>query len=310
MVLLLLLLVVGLYGLSRILPGLWAPETPVETPVAEVPETPPAPVFSLPDFILPDQPVRVQAMETLPARIDTQGLVKGQNHSLEAGRYAYDTAQVKRWMRGEEPYEGEKIAFLTFDDGPNRNTVRVLDILKERGVPGTFFLLGRTLENYADPDIMHRYIREGHAIAVHSYSHDYGYLYPGRNARPDRVVEEYNRSIQVMQDILGPEFYSSVFRFPGGAMSWRNIPAAQEALAGIQAVDIDWNAMSGDAEPTARRPSSPEAMARYAITTLEWNRNQDVAVVLMHDAVGTTPEYLDKLIDLYEERGFVFGILK
>lgn len=37
---------------------------------------------------------------------------------------------------------GAKLAALTFDDGPNKYTARLLDILKEKETPATFFVLG------------------------------------------------------------------------------------------------------------------------------------------------------------------------
>jgi peptidoglycan-N-acetylglucosamine deacetylase len=65
--------------------------------------------------------------------------------------------------------EGPYIA-ITFDDGPNAQlTPRLLDILKERGIKATFFVVGRNVEEY--PDIVHRMAAEGHEVANHSWSH-------------------------------------------------------------------------------------------------------------------------------------------
>ena len=36
-----------------------------------------------------------------------------------------------------------KVAYLTFDDGPSRNTIRILDILDEYGIKATFFVMMR-----------------------------------------------------------------------------------------------------------------------------------------------------------------------
>jgi peptidoglycan/xylan/chitin deacetylase (PgdA/CDA1 family) len=64
---------------------------------------------------------------------------------------------------------GEGIA-LTFDDGPDpRSTPAFLDLLGERGVRATFFLLGRMVA--AAPDLAVRIVAEGHEVAVHGYSH-------------------------------------------------------------------------------------------------------------------------------------------
>jgi peptidoglycan/xylan/chitin deacetylase (PgdA/CDA1 family) len=59
---------------------------------------------------------------------------------------------------------------LTFDDGPDpRSTPAFLDLLAERGVRATFFLLGRMVA--AAPDLAARIVAEGHEVAVHGYTH-------------------------------------------------------------------------------------------------------------------------------------------
>lgn len=255
-----------------------------------------------------DQTMRLPS--TRPGQINLHRLKPGTNHSLFASGYAYDTKEVKNWIMGKVPYEGEKIAFLTFDDGPVENTYKVMDILKRRGVPGTFFIPGKTLEDHPNKEVLHRYIEEGHGIAIHSYSHDYSLLYPGKTADPGRITDEYERTLSLMRETLGEDFDTKVFRFPGGAGSWKNIPAAQEALGSSGVTDIDWNSISGDSEPSSRRPDGPSAMADYVMETLSDQAVQDVAVVLMHDFKGITIEYLDQVIDQFIEEGYSFGILQ
>ncbi len=65
--------------------------------------------------------------------------------------------------------EGMSIA-ITFDDGPNPElTPRLLDMLKERGIKATFFVVGKNVEEY--PAIVERMAAEGHEVANHSWSH-------------------------------------------------------------------------------------------------------------------------------------------
>jgi peptidoglycan/xylan/chitin deacetylase (PgdA/CDA1 family) len=65
--------------------------------------------------------------------------------------------------------EGMSIA-ITFDDGPNPDlTPRLLDMLKERGIKATFFVVGKNVEEY--PAIVARMAAEGHEVANHSWSH-------------------------------------------------------------------------------------------------------------------------------------------
>lgn len=62
---------------------------------------------------------------------------------------------------------------LTFDDGPNPfYTRKVLEILKEKNVTATFFLIGKWVEKY--PDIVNDIVKSGHTVGNHSYSHEKG----------------------------------------------------------------------------------------------------------------------------------------
>ena len=70
-------------------------------------------------------------------------------------------------VRTNEPY----IA-MTFDDGPHpTNTPRLLDILRERNIKATFYVIGDNSKRY--PEILQRMIREGHEIGNHTMSHAY-----------------------------------------------------------------------------------------------------------------------------------------
>lgn len=65
--------------------------------------------------------------------------------------------------------DGPYIA-LTFDDGPHgTNTPRLLDMLKQRGVKATFFMVGECAVEY--PQIVKRIVSEGHEVASHSWKH-------------------------------------------------------------------------------------------------------------------------------------------
>ncbi len=67
---------------------------------------------------------------TAPRKIDFDVLLKGSSYSIRASRYAYDTDEVKGWMKGTTEYHGPKIAFLTFDDGPGKYTPAIPDSSK------------------------------------------------------------------------------------------------------------------------------------------------------------------------------------
>lgn len=59
---------------------------------------------------------------------------------------------------------------MTFDDGPHpQNTPRLLDMLRERNIRATFYVIGRNVDLY--PAVARRVVAEGHEIGNHSYTH-------------------------------------------------------------------------------------------------------------------------------------------
>ena len=72
--------------------------------------------------------------------------------------------------RRVEAATGGKLVALTFDDGPSSvYTPQLLDGLKERGIPVTFFMLGeRAADNRG---LVRRAYEEGHEIASHTWDH-------------------------------------------------------------------------------------------------------------------------------------------
>ncbi len=64
----------------------------------------------------------------------------------------------------------KKMIALTFDDGPNgAATEQILDALRERKVPATFFVIGANAERF--PKLIKRMIAEGHLVGNHTYRH-------------------------------------------------------------------------------------------------------------------------------------------
>lgn len=106
----------------------------------------------------------------------------------------------------------EKACYLTFDDGPSKNiTPQILDILREKEVKATFFVLGSRAELY--PELVKQEYDEGHYIANHGYSHSYPNVYETAQS----VVDEYYRTESIIVSALDlPEYSSHLFRFPRG----------------------------------------------------------------------------------------------
>lgn len=240
-------------------------------------------------------------------------LMPGSAHLIKADKYAYKTKEIREYIRGEKTYTGDdKLVFLTFDDGPNRTiTPQVLKILQKEKVRGTFFLIGRNMTNKNIP-VMKAIINNGNSIALHSYSHDYDSLYPDKKASTLDILSEAKLSAQRLQEIFGENFHSGVWRYPGGHMSWDDMEAADKGLSDMGIEWIDWNSLAGDAEIKSLRPETPEGMIQYTINSLNKNVHNNVAVVLMHDAINkqVTVNALPGIIKYFKDNNYKFCILK
>lgn len=237
------------------------------------------------------------------------------NHIKAAESYAYDTSEMREYILSNKEYTGKKLVFLTFDDGVAPGTTdKVLDILKEKQVPATFFIVGKTLNDAAKP-YLERELKEGHAIAIHSFTHDYGKLYPSRVPNPDVIKQEAEKTHNRLKELLGNNFNSKVWRYPGGHSSWPGLDAAgngDEVLRNMGLEWIDWNCLCGDGEPLKTRPTTQEEMLKFLKKSLKYWKQQDIAVVLMHDSTGKdlTVQTLPSIIDHFKSEGYEFGILK
>ncbi|MTQ47672.1 polysaccharide deacetylase family protein [Streptococcus salivarius] len=243
---------------------------------------------------------------------DKTQLKKGSNHSIEASDYAYDVTAVNNTIRGKSDDVKGKVVFLTFDDGIDPTlTPQVMDILKEYGVHATFFHIGYTITP-ENGDILKRQITEGHAIANHSLSHNFNLLYPGRVPNQSQIVYEVNQTMANFQAILGKDFKTRIFRYPGGHMSWQGLESTDHALAKEDIEWIDWNMLCGDAEPASVRPTTSETMMAYLDGSQKYFPETTVKVVLMHDTAGKelTVQTLPQIIEYFKNQGYTFGILE
>ena len=193
-----------------------------------------------------------------------------------------------------------KRAFLTFDDGPSSNTNQILDILNERGIKATFFVLGSNVEK--NPEMVKRMYDEGHFIANHGYSHVYENIYQS----PQAVLDEYNRCNQGIRDAIGEQEYNShLFRFPGGLVGGKYADIKNQAndlLLQNNIVHVDWNALNGDSETSS--PTIEYEMQRIQETV----GDKQSVVILMHDAQAkkVTVEALPGIIDYLQGQGYEF----
>lgn len=199
-----------------------------------------------------------------------------------------------------ERTEGDKVVYLTFDDGPCGSTPKLLDVLDECGVKATFFVTAQFQDDETLVASMKQIYDRGHEVAVHSYSHDYKAIY--------RSVGDYLDDYKKMDDLIveATGRRSKVFRFPGGSNAGFNSDIRDSLLREMNSRGFtyhDWNAFSGDAEG-----ADAKAQVERAVTECLTNEKD---VLLMHNTPDkdSTIEALPQIVSRLKERGYRFALL-
>lgn len=195
--------------------------------------------------------------------------------------------------------DGQKVAYLTFDDGPSpNNTPVILDILKRENIKATFFIIGRNAER--NPEILQREEREGHTIGMHSYTHEPAIIYKN----PEAYLQDLQQCSDAMTKAVGENGYDKwLIRFPEGSFAVKNKPGFREAIVAAGYHYVDWNALDGDAEHF--RMETPEYLMNRLVSTIG---NQHHVIILMHDAAAkkSTADTLPQFIKYLRDNGFIF----
>ena len=189
----------------------------------------------------------------------------------------------------------EKTAFLTFDDGPSERTDEVLDILAEKGVKATFYVIGQSSEENFQR--MRDIVAQGHTLGMHSYCHNYEKIYASVE---DYLADMYQIFTQI-KEATGQT--PTAFRFPGGSLNAYNGALYREMISEMMRrgfVPCDWNISSGDA--------TGESMSASAITQNILGQSGDKirCFILYHDSEPKTSSVgsLSDVIDGLQEQGF------
>ncbi len=212
-----------------------------------------------------------------------------------------DSSVPQPAMGTDVPEDGEKIVYLTFDDGPSVVTGEILDVLKEKGVPATFFVIGATTER--GKGLYQRIVDEGHALGIHSYSHRYQEIYESADA----YLADFDRLSEHLDNIVGVK--PTIFRFPGGS---QNTFASPEVLQEIKeemnkrgCVWFDWNALAKD-----DKSSATPAQEMFDNVVSAAGEKEKILILLHDDALRTTAaECVSMLIDHYQGLGYRFEAL-
>lgn len=193
----------------------------------------------------------------------------------------------------------EKIAYLTFDDGPSLVTPKILDILNEENVKASFFVIGKSVE--AHPEIVKRAYDEGHYIANHTYSHNNSLLYKSSES----FANEIKKTDIAIGKAIGVDDYSSlIFRFPNGFMSPQYKSKKKEMaklLSQMNYAYIDWNCLNND---SIKKYNSSQLLNNLKKSS----KNKNTLVILMHDTkdVSNSSLALEDSIEYLKGEGYSF----
>ncbi len=190
---------------------------------------------------------------------------------------------------------GDKVIYLTFDDGPTSHTPRLLEILEKYNVKATFFVVGNSMLEYMD-DI----VQAGHSIGIHTYSHEYNKIYAGEDA----FFKDFYAIRDTIYDRTG--VYTTLTRFPGGSSNMESAKYCKGLMTlltkevtaqGYQY--FDWNVDSNDAGGT----KTAEGVFQNVIDGIRSNRPN---VVLQHDLFGYSVDAVERIIQWGLANGYTF----
>ena len=151
---------------------------------------------------------------------------------------------------------------LTFDDGPGPRSAKLARLLRDEGVPGTFFVLGESVERHGG--VLATYRDCGHVIGLHGDRHR-----PFRSA--EHAADELARCAERVSDYLGDTAW---FRPPYGIGDWP-VPG----FAG----PVGWHAQGRDWDIIYRHGQTVDACVDAIADRLARRRG---GIVLLHDFIA------------------------
>lgn len=193
----------------------------------------------------------------------------------------------------------DRVCYLTFDDGPSDNTLKILDILDRYNAKATFFVIGNT----GKLDYVKQIHARGHVVGLHSDTHRYEIIYRSTDA----YFADLDAISSKVEQLIGIK--SKIIRFPGGGSNG----VSKQYCKGIMTrltnqvkakgyAYFDWNVSSGDA-------SGNNVPANQLVSNvLTQAKNKNSICVLMHDnaAKKTTVEALPAMLEGLASMGYRF----
>jgi peptidoglycan/xylan/chitin deacetylase (PgdA/CDA1 family) len=179
----------------------------------------------------------------------------------------------------------QKIAYISFDDGPHeRITPMVLQLLEKHGASATFFCIGDRVNKHSE--CFDQIKKAGHAVANHTYHHVNGW-----KTNLLKYVEDVQQAAALID--------SKMFRPPYGRLTSAQFQRLEQE--GYRT--IMWTILSGDYDKRLR----PDQCAKRVLNAL-----QPGAIILFHDSEKAEMNMMGALEKLLEEgsaRGYVFKSL-
>lgn len=209
-------------------------------------------------------------------------------------------SQKKGENKEDSNSQEQKVAYLTFDDGPSVLTKEYLKILKEEDVQATFFLIGQQIEGEL-VDVVRQEIEDGHEVGLHTYCHVADKIYCSKES----YCEDLEKTKQCLETKLG--ITPKLFRFPWGSAnayvrSYKESVVEEMEKEGIGYVD--WNVSGEDSV------GCPSADSILRNVRKDYGKYDD-PVILLHDSATckSTLEALRPLIQELKANGYSFQAL-
>jgi peptidoglycan/xylan/chitin deacetylase (PgdA/CDA1 family) len=170
---------------------------------------------------------------------------------------------------------------ITFDDGPNEYTERILDILKSEKATATFFCIGKNISG--NERILSRTDEEGHLIGNHSFRHKVSFPMQSKQS----IANEINQCSEAITATIHKK--TKLFRPPFGVTN--PMVAAGIKLTGMYS--IGWNVRSYDTVV-----ASPDKLLQKV------NVVSNGDIILFHEAGKQTAAVLSQFIKNVRSQGF------
>ena len=209
-------------------------------------------------------------IETI-TKVSDSGVVKAQEKEVKTTKAPKKASTAEPTIKPTDDTTTKKV-YLTFDDGPGSQTGKILDILKKNHVKATFFVTGK--EDASSKKIYQRIVKEGHTLAMHSYSHIQDVIYDSKEAF-EKDLKQINRCLYEATGV-----HTKFYRFPGGRSTQNTSLSNQnfiDVLKKNHYLYLDWNVISPDI-------NNANATKEQVVTgVMQGVDAYDTAVVLMYD---------------------------